>query len=252
MNPVLFSRRILFTIAIFVIFSAALRAQLPEPPAATFRILSLIGSRTDLKYEPVYGKPPEPLHLFQAVSRAYPLPRNGRLELFREIPPPPDAPRGTPHKREIFLTAQIPAGAKQSLVIVWPAGKNVRGPLSARVLPDDPARHLARSVQVLNLSRFPSSVALGAEHFDFAAGESRLVPITEGRLRILVQAAIKKDTQWESVYRAERRIGEKLRGFIFVCDFMQDPDYDTDPQPPPVLVKSFFEPAPEPPVLARR
>ncbi len=252
MNPAPFSRRLFLFVAAVGFFAASLRAQLPEPPAATFRIFSLIGSRTDLKYEPVPGKPPEPLHLFQAVSRAYPVPRNGRLELFREIPPPPDAPPGTPPKREIILTAQFPSDAKQSLVITFPAGKNARGALTARVLPDDPARHLARTVQVLNLSRFPTSVAIGADHSDFAVAESRIVPITEGRLRILVQAAIKKDAQWESVYRAERRIGAKLRGFVFICDFMQDPDYDTDPQPPPVLVKSFFEPAPEPPVLARR
>lgn len=223
-----------------------LRAAPPAGVERSFRLISQVGSRLDLKYEVSRTLPPVSISLSQAVSRAYPAPAGGRLELFREIPPPPDSPPGTKAVRQIILSTRLPDDALRCLLVTLPTGSKPGDPLTARVLPDGPDRHPAGTMLVVNLSRFQTAVKLGDDTQQFAVGEARLLPLAQGKLRVSVQAAVQKDGQWQPAARTARRIVEGVRGFLFISDYLPDPDYPADPEPSPALVRIFTEVAPRP------
>ena len=224
-----------------------LRAQPADKIAPAFRVISMVGSRNDLKYEVAPDKPLVSVPLAQSVSRLHPAPANGRLELFREIPPPPDAPPGTRPVRQILLTVSLPPETAQTLIVALPTGRGRGDPLIARVLPDDPRRHRAGTVEAVNLSRFQTAVALDDTNHILNVSESRILPMGQGRLRVLVQAAVQKNSRWQPAFRAEQRVPAGVRGFLFVSDYIPDPDYEADPLPPPALVRILMEAAPPPP-----
>ena len=196
-------------------------AILPSPrataePAATrtFRILSLVGSRLDLNYEPSRNQPTVSISLSQAVSSAYAAPADGRLEFFRELPPPPDAPPGTKPTRQVLLATRFPADASRCLIALQPAGPGRSDPLIARVLPDDAGQHPAGTMRIINLSHFQTAVKLGDDTYVFAPDENRLAPLAKGKLRVSVQTAVQTGGSWQSVARTARRVEQNVRGFM--------------------------------------
>ncbi len=246
-------------LVLFVCLSALLplAAQTGQPPATlppTFRIISASGSYTGLLYDSSVGgkKTAVPIDINQALSAPLARPAGKELEIYRLVPPPPDAPPGTKPTRQVVVTVPMPANPADCIVVTFPTSTNKMDPLIARVVPPAPDSHQAGTVRVVNFSNFEAAVGMDERSTSFSSGSVDVMKAGTGR--VLFQVAVNKGQGWAKAFRGERRISPQLRGYVFVFNYMVDPDYGPDSMPPPATVKTFFEVSPETrqPVLASR
>lgn len=238
---------LLFTGMVFACLPLA--AQTTQPTAApvrTFRILSVVRSYPDLKLD-VGPSRTIRVDIQRNLSDAYPCPTGATLALYREIPPPPDAPSGTPPKKEVVVQAALPAGLKRAIVIVAP---DAHDKLSAVVLDDDPEKHAQGVLRMINLSHLQAALMINTENYTLEAGASKLMPYTSGNvlIRMAVQTA---GSQWALAYSKERIARPNVRAYGLIFDYQPDPEVEGDGPPPPALVRFFTERVPPPPTLAK-
>ncbi len=240
---------------LFLFFASLLALSVASPAAAqgssvpaplTFRIISACGSRGDLLYDLKNGsgvKTQVKVTLNQSLSAPYPRPSGDKLVLYREVPPPPDAPAGTPPTRQTIVTAELPSGLPDCIVVTVPRTTDRLGPLASRVIPGTPETHQAGTVKLINFSEHETAVALDERTITLPPGSIQITKFDAGR--ILVQVAVQKAQGWTPAFRGERLSSPAVRGYIFIFNYMEDPDYGPDPTPPPALVNTLFEVTPE-------
>ncbi|MDF3058518.1 MAG: hypothetical protein K0R17_2733 [Rariglobus sp.] len=230
---------------------ATLAAQTgPVAPAVdestTFRIMTTVGSATDLRFDPRPGTEPVPLMITRSPSKRYSRPPGDKLVLYRLLPVPPDAPAGTKPVKDI--AAEIPLPAEQvALIIVVAPLPNEK--LAAKVLTDDSKKHPAGALRIINLSDMPAMVALNETRHEAAPASSMIVP--QGTGGILVQVAVANTGGWSLAFRKERLARPELHSYGFIFNYAPDPELGLDPTPPPAIVRIISEKAPAPPEKAR-
>lgn len=246
--PSLLSRQwpLCLIVTAFLFACTGLLAQ-PAPavpqPATSFRLLSTLGSHTDLKYQPTRGQPPIDLLLNQSPSTRYPRPSSGLLQVFRELPPPPDSPPDTPPVRQIVFETRLPADKPSSLIVTQPAGGNPASPfLDVHVLADSLEQHGPGQLGVLNLSRYKIALAIDRDTHEFSAGTTTYIRLPKAAGRMLFRAAtLTKANHWSLYYKGEQRLSPIHRGYLIITNYLDDPDYGVTPNPPPVRQRLLFE-----------
>jgi len=213
----------------------------PEEPPPTFRILSACGSYGGLYYDAdFYGTLKSmPIILNQSLSSPQAWPVDGKLVIYRLIPPPAGAPPETLPTRQTVMQSDLSKDNVTTIVVTFPSTNDRRGPLRAYLVPDTAKKHKAGTIKIINFSSHQAMVALDEKSKQLASGEIDTMKTDEGR--VLVRVGVNKGQGWQVAFRGERRIAPQLRGYVFVFNYMVDPDYGEDPTPPPALAKIFFE-----------
>lgn len=217
----------------------------PEEPPPTFRILSACGSYGGLYYDvDFYGTLKSmPINLNQSLSSPQAWPVDGKLVIYRLIPPPAGAPPETLPTRQIVLQSDLLKDDITTIVVTFPTTDDRRGPLRPFLVPDTPKKHKVGTIKIINFSSHQAMVALDEDVKQLASGDIDIMKAVEGR--VLVRVGVNKGQGWQVAFRGERRISPQLRGYIFVFNYMVDPDYGVDPTPPPALAKIYFEVSPD-------
>ncbi|HEY9247964.1 MAG TPA: hypothetical protein VIO38_02485 [Rariglobus sp.] len=208
----------------------------PGPSARTFRIFSIVGSFTDFKYEPKRGAEPIRLGIGPLPTRAYTVPTGSDLVIYKEVPPPPGSPPGTKPGQSIVARVDLPASLPRSLVIVAPLAD---GTFATRVIDDDPARHPAGTLRLVNLSSFPAAVALDRDTHPVDVGASSVVDYGSGGK--LVQLAVEKQGAWTISYSEEHMSRPELHAYGFIFNYAPAPDLQPDPQAAPAIFRLFMD-----------
>lgn len=230
---------------LFPVVRAQSSPQSEGPSPRMFRILTVTSFVPGVKYDAGAGGKPTPLSISVQPFKAYPVPANNRLVLYREAPPPPDAPPGTPPRKQTVAEAELPARVARVLVVVIPAGTDPGAGYRLVVIDDDPAEHPAGKLRLINFSKLEAAVALNRDRHSLAAGRSLWVESGQGG--VLVQVAAQKGGQWQMAFRGERLGRGDTRDYGLVFDYVYDPAMDDDPaNPPPATVRFFSENAPRP------
>lgn len=246
--------KILPILALSAVLCLALARAQPVEQPATFRVISSVGSYGELFYDASIGgkRKPVAITLNQSLSAPLAWPAKSPLEIYRLVPPPPGAPEGSKPTRQIVVSIPLPA-ENDPIVVTFPTSDDRLAPLAAHIVPPTPDTHKAGTVKVINFSKFNTAVGMDARNDTLKPGGISVFPTGTGR--VLFQVAVGKGNNWASAFRGERRLSPKVRGYVFVFNYVDDPDYGREPTPPPATVKTFFEVSPEtitPPALAQR
>ncbi len=221
-----------------VIASICCSLSATEPTARSFRIFTIIEDINGLKYDASARETIE-LSISQRPQTAFPIPSDNHLVIYKEVLPPKGSPEGTPPTKIIQADTYLPADAPRVLVAMLPQST---GGLTATIIADDPGKHLAGQLRLINLSRFKAALGLNHDLHNLSPGEDTLMDWNKTG-GILVQVASQKDGQWTSVLRQERRAPKWARSYCFVFDYTPDPNqFLPDPtNPPPATVRFFSE-----------
>lgn len=231
----------LFTLGFLtaVVLSVSLAAQSPAPETArTFRVFSAVGRFSDLKFDNGPGKTTR-IEVVGKPLDEYTVPGKGTLSLYREVPPPPEAPAGSPPRKKVVAQVTIPATQVRTLVVLIPENDGV---FRAYALDDGPARHHAGTIRLINLSRLGAAVALSDTPYTLPVGAPELIAPFDGGA-ILIRVAVQNHNNWVPAFRMEGVARPTLRSYGFIFDFMDDPGVDHGGMPPPALVRLFTEAA---------
>ncbi len=228
-----------------------LPAQTQDAPP-TFRIISSSGSYGGLFYDIGTGrnKITIPVSLNQTLSAPMVRPSGSTLEIYRLIPPPPDAPPDTPPTRVVVVDATFPSAETDYIVVAFPLHPTRDTLMMTKLVPPSNSSHKAGTVKVINFSSFSAGVGLDESQRALNSGDISIMHCGTGR--VLLQVAVSKGGGWAKAFRGERRLAPELRGYVFIFNYMVDLDYGPDAIPPPALVKTFFEVSPETIEIAKR
>jgi hypothetical protein len=199
--------------------------------SGSFRILSVVGQYTDIKFE-VNNTTYNP-SISPRLADKYPLPSGGTLELFKEVPNPEESGEMI---RIPVLSIPIPATIQQAIIVLAPTPD---GGIVHKVLDDNPAEHPAGTLKVWNLSHYALAQAVNREVIQVAIGDSGSMEIVGGGN--LIHIAVRKNGKWETAFRRERKLFAYNRYYALVFDYMEAPGAESDPLPPPALVLYFSE-----------
>ena len=202
--------------ALFPMIRAQSSPQSEGPAPRTFRILTVTSFVPGLKYDTSAGSKPTPLSISAQPFKAYPVPANNRLVLYREVPPPPDAPPGTLPRKQTVAEAELPSRVARVLVVVIPEGADREISYRLVVIDDDPAEHPAGKLRVINFSKLDAAMGLNRDRHTVAAGRSIMVESGQGG--VLVQVAAHKGDRWQMVFRGERLGRGDTRDYGLVFD----------------------------------
>lgn len=227
-----------------------LRAQSPEGQggARTLRFITAVGHYSGLQLETSPGKSMT-VSPGRTLSRAIPVPSGNRVTLFREIPPPPGSPPGAPPVREVLAQASIPAGLRRAIVVLTPSEA---GRFAVAVIDDDLPAHAEGKARVFNFSAGPAAFAINADVHTVAARGEAIVdfPAAGNLLKVAVQA--RSNSEWELVHQRERIAHPGTRLYVFVWDYLKEPEENPEPPYPPAIVRVVSERAPVPPADSAR
>jgi len=239
--------RLFFIITLSLLFWGNLEAQTPEPnpPARTFRIISVVGNYEGLQYETTSAKTSaRPIAVSRSLSSPQPAPTGTKLELFRMLPPPPDAPPGTPPTRQVVLTATLDTKAPESIVVALPlipADKLTA--FKAHTIPLS-ENYRAGTCLIANLSGFPQlAVSMKENVSTVKNGAVNMTTFDKGHNSIKI--ALQNGDKWTVAGNDAWRLHESYRGYILTLPYMEDPDFPPPNNPPPVLIRINFEISPE-------
>ena len=182
--------------------------------AATFRLIAINSSLNEVFYQPAPGREAVPLTIRKSPSKDYPCPAGPALEIFRLIPPPPDAPPGTPPVKQIVTSARLGTN-ESSLVILTPAGADT---FTAFVVPDDAATHPIGTLRVINLSNRRIGVALDDVIAELDAQTSRLLQVTSGKQTFKLRLAHNGNGKWDAFWDQSLLSYNEVRSFAFIYD----------------------------------
>lgn len=229
--------------ALLLLFCGSLRSaeQSPIKPRQ-FRLISMVGTYENIYYQAQAGKPPVSLRLTRAPSAPLQVPAGSTLQFFREIPPPPDAPPGTPPIRQILLKTAVPQSEDDFIVVARPlVPEDKQTSFDATVLPF-PKEYVAGTCLVANLSPFPeAAISLKNEVHHIKQGERKFLPLENGHNLIKIAVQVSKSGRWELAGDDAWRLWPGQRGLILVFPYIRDPDFPPPINPPPAGVHVSFE-----------
>jgi hypothetical protein len=169
------------------------------------------------------------------LSKLYPLPRAGRLEIFRELPVPANAPAGTPTPRRPLANIQLLPSASAQIVLLAPspAGNGLRG-LAIDAMTDT---HTLGRARIINASAREAVLSFGGDpHRAEPKSMGTMVSFPTGISKIIVAVQGDEPNTWEQALYTQRRLSQQGRMFIILID--RQP---TEGDPLPVLPVVFFD-----------
>lgn len=211
-----------------------------EPPPRVFRVVTTVGSIGELMFDRT-SRDTVRLNIRSRLSRPIEIPSSGALDLYRELPPPPDSPAGTKPTKETVATLSFPASLTKAIVVIAQNG-NGSG-YRAVVFSDDIRDHPAGTLRVFNLSRMNSAVKINQSVGTIEAGNTKIMPYPPGPADI--QLAVQRGAGWNVAFDKGRISHPNLRAHVFVFDYQKDPEIDDLGPPPPALVRFFTESVPQ-------
>ncbi|MBC2602950.1 hypothetical protein [Puniceicoccus vermicola] len=208
--------------------------------------MSIVGSYTGLYYQTGSDTSSvRSIRVGRGLSRPLAIPPNGELVLFRKIPPPPDAPEGTPPIRVPVLSAELEGDSPGYIVVARPLEPKEADTRFSSVVVPLPDDFGAGTCLIANLSSFPNVAAsFHDDIYKIAAGTTQLVSIRSGHN--MVRTAVRVSDDWKLAGSDTWRLNETLRGYFLILPYMEDPDYPPPLDPPPVLTRIHFQKAPSP------
>jgi hypothetical protein len=210
----------------------------------TFRVMSVVGTYSDLKYEREPGKV-APIFFNKTLSTPLSLPTSNQLIVFREIPPPANAKPDTPPHREIVMQVTFPNDQDRFILIVSPTESNS---LKGFIIKDDSASHPPGHVRVLNLSSYSAAFGLNSTTHALAPSQENTTPYPLKNNYLQIAIAPPNTQSWEIIYQRERICHPGMRLYIFMFNFMDDP-LEPTLETPAAIVRVFSErfiPTPKP------
>lgn len=223
-------------------FAVSVRAASAAPPAATFRLIAINCSVSDVFYEPAPGKEPVPLTVRKSPTKDYPRPTTPLLEIFRFIPPPSDAPPGTKPTKQTVVTAKLAANDSSSLIVLIPADKDT---FAAVVVADDATTHPAGTLRVINLGKRRVGVALDDTAVELDSKASKLLPIASGKKVFKLRFAHQGDGLWDGFWDQSLLFTPEVRSFAFIYDApgVAEPQVKLRSERPPGFWKPSLPPS---------
>lgn len=212
-------------------------AHAAEPSALQFRVLSWEGAVQDLKFQngkdevavfaqeyslsPTYSKTDvaKPLVLYRTRI----VEEKKVRETIATVPPPPAGVT-----RALLLLAKLPAANE--------AGDTITG----RWLEDVPE---AGTVRFHNLSSHQLAVNVADLQWIQATGETHVLPITNGVLRMQVKVASEIDGAWKLVGNISKPVRSYLHVIVLMREGRPRIDFPTDP----IELLAFYDEPPPPP-----
>ncbi|BCU79469.1 hypothetical protein [Luteolibacter sp. LG18] len=159
-------------------------------------------------------------------SQPLPLPKDKALHLFREIPPPPNAPAGAKPQRQEVGAVEITEGTKL-LVVLVPPQDITKEKIQGRSYKDSYQSHGGRTARVFNVS--PKEILFRSGQkgtLQLEVGGNGVVPFEAVAYgSAAYQIAIRGTTAdaWKLAENAEAAAPSNYRFFIFVAEVI-----DTD------------------------
>lgn len=215
-----------------------------ETPQRTFRVMSIVGRYEGLFYSAGSPGNPSSIVIGPFLSPHLPIPADSQLEVFRLLPPPPDAPAGTGPARRVVFKTKLPSVGQECIVVVRPLVPKDQDTLfDARVIVVPDTFH-AGNCLLVNFSSYPEvAYSVKEQIYTLAPGDVRLVPVGEGITSLKV--AVKSGQSWALAGSDSWRVSAKHRGYALVFPYIEDPDSPPIPLPPPAWARVNFENPPQ-------
>ncbi len=205
---------------LFLCLAAFVAAFTTQSDAATFRLIAVNCSLSDVFYEPSSGGKAVPLTIRKSPTKDYPNPTTPSLEIFRLIPPPPNSPPGTKPTKEIVASAKLGEN-ESSLVILTQSGGDS---FASFVVPDDAQTHPIGTLRVVNLSKHRIAVALDEDIVDLGGRTSKLMPIGTGKKVFKLRLAHNGAGDWDVFKNQSILFYPEVRSFAFIYDAPGSPN----------------------------
>lgn len=233
----------LLTCLAAVLLTLAAHAQSPgQPPAHTFRLISVDQVYDDLYYSH-HG---EAVRLFatpSAVSKPLAAPTEKTLKLFRQTPAPADAPAGTPPVRTVVAEIPYPADVSEALVVLAAAPVNAPLPVVGIALADMPKLHTTGTARLINLSSLQAALGLNNDIANAAPlATQSVVPFTPGVTQVKLAVQGKNGGAWAPVVSSERNLIEGLRIYVVLVD--APAQYEAAPPARAIVIYEYHRPPP--------
>lgn len=237
----LHSATALLTVLSLCCFAHAQPAAAPKPPAI-FRTLALGSNVSDLFYDSL-GKPVPITAGASGFSAPHLAPKNGRLELYRELPPA--TPEGKP-RRTIVATLQLGEGGPYLVFMV--TGQQSPSQTNALVVDDSWEEHPARTMRVFNFSQRRALVKVGETVSEIAPSQSRLFTWPDGN-QARLQVATREAGGWVLRAGGPQLTPPHSRSSVILLD--QQPSEDR-PVTDELLVRNLIDSEPPAPAQLAR
>lgn len=238
----------LLTCIAAVLLTLVAHAQSPDQRRArSFRLISVDEVYDDL----YYARKGVAVRLFAtpaAVSRPQVAPTEKTLTLFRQTPPPADAPAGTPPTRTVVAEIAYPANLAEGLVILGSAGENAPLPVAGVALPDLPKLHTPGTARLINLSSLQAALGLNNDVASAAPQATQsVVSFSPGvtELKVAVQG---RNGGWAPVVSSQCNLMEGLRIYAVLVD--APPQFEAAPPARAIVIYEYHRPPPSAPAHA--
>lgn len=214
-----------------------------EPPPGQFRVLvsGSSGELSDLKYD-LNGKAMSLYAQDTAISPLYQAPKDGVVEIFREIPP---VPPETAFKR--VSVAKVNLGTMKLALVVL-RGSPGQG-VGAMVFDDNWKDFPSDSVRILSLSRHKTAIQVEqASAQQLPPLSHKVFPLTTVKPRIRIKVASLDEDVWTMRFNNSQSVVPGLRVNMVISDF-EPTSEDPNPQGLSVfkMIDSLKPPAPDSP-----
>ena len=241
--PTLFhALRLLSSVLCLLVVSA--HAQTPSPsagqPPVTFRTLSIDEGVSGLFYDD-HGKQIALAAGELGFSSPYPVPANGLVALYRELPPvpPEEKPRRVP-VTEFRLTGEGPH------LVFFSSSRNAANPAQPHIgtIPVDDSWkiHPTETVRIFNFCKTPAGVKFAKHVLEIAPSKSETVPYPGGQ-QAWLKAAVPSEGKWQVRISGPQAIVPNTRSTWVLLDLPPTAD---QPDRHRILVRNLidFSPAP--------
>jgi len=158
-----------------------------------------------------------------SLSLPHPMPADRVLEVYRVIPPPPEAPVGTKPLKQIMGTSKIPAGFSKAIVLLLPEGGSKAETLRVAAFGDSYRIHPRGMVRVFNLAPWEISLKVGDSTNRFKPGQEAIVPWSDRTSNVVVfQTCVRSGDAWRILGTNELATRPNLRAFMFAYQGIPD------------------------------
>ncbi len=211
-------------------FAASEKNQKEKP--VQFRMFSLFDTisvlyDTDTGTERIFATP-------NIVSPWFDAPRNGKLNLYRELPS--ETP-GMPKRKETLVDVTLPDGPGPFLIILRKKSDGDGG-VAALVLEHSLEAHQPMTYRVFNFSKRRMAVRLADQDMLLEPGKLSVANYPEGRKAWLKIAVDQQDSGWIKVVSRPRPVRDTTRSTLVIMDI---PPTEADPDPIGVIVQEVRE-----------
>lgn len=218
-------------------------ASAAEPPASTFKALMIARDQSvigDLFYDTEKTQVRFSANT-QRLSRAYPIPANGTVALYRLVPPVP--PATLPTKAPV-AEIKLPKGGPWLVLMSATQSAGVITQLQTQVIDASLTAHPQGTVSIYNFCREPMAISVNEDVFTLNHGQSRLVSYPQSpQPSLWLKCAVRKQGNWSVETSSPQTI---VPGNTRALWLLYDQPGTLDNPESSVAIRNLVEPLPEP------